>query len=163
MPEAVVSQVHRLARRAKAAKKLTFTNSDNEDLDILYVDLEPDEDDVELEQDGVQPTGTNGNDEEDDPQDDPHYEPNHNSDNDDSDDNNGDEGGHGRIYTKILAPAQQGREMQSPEIPHVSEEKESREDKRQRMSQTNGHNDSIPAIPRHPLQRRHLLPQCLPA
>ena len=32
MPEAVVSQVHRLARRAKAAKNLTFANSDNEDL-----------------------------------------------------------------------------------------------------------------------------------
>ena len=50
MLEAVVSQVHRLVRRAKATKKLTSTNSDNEDLDILYIDLNRDEDDVELEQ-----------------------------------------------------------------------------------------------------------------
>ena len=50
MLEAVVSQVHRLMRRAKAAKKLTSTNNDNEDLDILYIDLDRDEDDVELEQ-----------------------------------------------------------------------------------------------------------------
>ena len=34
MPEAVVAQVHRLARRAKATKQLTFTNIDNEDLDM---------------------------------------------------------------------------------------------------------------------------------
>ena len=56
MLEAVVSQVHCLARRAKAAKKLTFTNSDNEDLDVLYVDLERDKDDIELELGDVQPT-----------------------------------------------------------------------------------------------------------
>ena len=53
MPQAVVSQVHRLARSAKIAKKRTFTNSDNEDLNVLYVDLERDEDDVKLEHDDV--------------------------------------------------------------------------------------------------------------
>ncbi len=44
----VVPQVHRLARRANAKKKLTFTNVDGEDLDILYADLPRDEDDLEL-------------------------------------------------------------------------------------------------------------------
>ena len=92
MPEAVVSQIHRLARRAKAAKKLTFANSDNEDLDILYVDLERDKDNAKLEQDDVQPTGVDDDDEEDNPQDDPDYEPDYNSDNYDSyeNDNNKD-------------------------------------------------------------------------
>ena len=92
MPQAVVSQVHRLARRAKAPKKLTFANSDNEDLDILYVNIERDEDNVELEQGDVQPVGVDDDDEEDDPQDDPDCDPNNNSGDDDSDDNDGDEG-----------------------------------------------------------------------
>ena len=45
MPDAVADQVHRLARRAKASKTLTFTNVDNVPLDELYADLSPDEDD----------------------------------------------------------------------------------------------------------------------
>ena len=57
--------------RAKADKKLTFTNSDNVDLDILYVDLERDEDNVKLEQEDVRPAGVDDLDKEDDPQDDP--------------------------------------------------------------------------------------------
>merc|ERR1712086_156249 len=69
MPEAVVSQVPRLARRAKAAKNITFTNSANEDLYVLYVDLKHDEDDQE----------------------DPDYDPNNDSGDDDEDDD-GDEG-----------------------------------------------------------------------
>ena len=89
MPEAVVSQVHRLARRAKAAKNITFTNSDNVDLDVLYADLERDEDDVELEHDDVQPAGVD--DEDDDDQEDPDYDPNNDS-GDDADDDDGDEG-----------------------------------------------------------------------
>ena len=67
MPETVVSQVHHLAHRAKAARKLTFTNSDNEDLDVLYVDLERDEDDIELEHDDVQPAGVDDEDDDEDP------------------------------------------------------------------------------------------------
>merc|ERR1712085_105980 len=62
MPEAVVLQVHRLARRAKAAKNVTFANSDNVDLDVLYADLERKEDDVELEHDDVQPAGVDDED-----------------------------------------------------------------------------------------------------
>merc|ERR1712086_528409 len=89
MPEAVVSQVHRLARRAKAAKNITFTNSDNVDLDVLYADLERDEDDVELEHDDVQPAGVD--DEDDDDQEDLDYDPNNDS-GDDADDDDGDEG-----------------------------------------------------------------------
>ena len=92
MPEAVVSQVHRLARRAKAAKKLTFTNSDNEDLDVLCVNLDRDEDNAKLEQEAVQPAGVDDNDKEGDLQDDPDYGPNNDSDNDDSDDDDGNEG-----------------------------------------------------------------------
>ena len=34
----------------KLPKSLTFTNNDTEDLDVLYVDLERDEDNAELEQ-----------------------------------------------------------------------------------------------------------------
>ena len=91
MPEDVVSQVHCLAHRAKAAKKLTFTNSDNEDLDVLYVDLERDEDDIELEHDDVQPAGVDDDDDDDDPQEDPDYDLNDDS-GDDADDDDGDEG-----------------------------------------------------------------------
>merc|ERR1712086_273571 len=89
MPGAVVSQIHRLARRAKAAKKLTFTNNDNEDLDLLYADLERDEDDVELEHDDVQPAGVD--DEDDDDQEDPDYDPSNDS-GDNADDDDGDKG-----------------------------------------------------------------------
>ena len=92
MPETVVSQVHCLARRAKVTKKLTFTNSDNEDLDILYVNLERDEDDVDLEHNDVQPAGVNDDDKEDDPQDDPDYVSNNDSGDDDSHDGDGNEG-----------------------------------------------------------------------
>ena len=91
MPEAVVSQVHRFTCRAKDAKKLTFINSDNEDLDVLYVVFKRDEDDIELEQDDVQPARVDDNDGDDDPQDDPDYDPNTDS-GDAADDNDGDEG-----------------------------------------------------------------------
>ena len=39
MTKEVVDQVHRLTRRAKAKKNLTFTNGNNEDLDVLYAAL----------------------------------------------------------------------------------------------------------------------------
>ena len=39
MPKEVVDQVHRLARCAKAKKNLTFTNGNNEDLNVLYAAL----------------------------------------------------------------------------------------------------------------------------
>ena len=45
MPKEVVDQVHRLARHAKAKKNLTFTNVNNEDLDVLYAALSKDDDD----------------------------------------------------------------------------------------------------------------------
>ena len=38
-------------RRAKTNKQLTFTNTDNKDHDILYVNLARDKDDIELEHD----------------------------------------------------------------------------------------------------------------
>ena len=56
MPEEVVDQVHRHARRAKANKKnIRFTYGMNCDLDILYAELEDnnDEDDPILQADGL--------------------------------------------------------------------------------------------------------------
>lgn len=47
MPNEVIQQVHCLARRAKANKSnLRFTNLNNEDLDILYANIEQDDDDM---------------------------------------------------------------------------------------------------------------------
>jgi hypothetical protein len=48
MPETVVDQIHRLARRAKAKTNLTFTNLQNEDLDVLYSDIPGIDDEDEL-------------------------------------------------------------------------------------------------------------------
>ena len=84
----VVPQVHRLARRAKANKIITFTNLAGEDLDALYSELDRDEDDLALDAElaGV-------DDESDDEDEDPTYDPNDDSssdvesDNDESDDN----------------------------------------------------------------------------
>eukprot|EP00804_Cyclotella_cryptica_P027764 CCRYP_009202-RA/>CCRYP_009202-RA protein AED:0.72 eAED:0.12 QI:0/-1/0/1/-1/1/1/0/1137 len=42
MPDIVIDQVHRLARRAKANRTLAFTNIRNEDLDLLYQNLPDD-------------------------------------------------------------------------------------------------------------------------
>ena len=55
-----VSQLHRLARRAKATKTVTFTNNNGEDLDTLYDDLARDEDDLALDAEtpGVDATPT---------------------------------------------------------------------------------------------------------
>jgi hypothetical protein len=47
MPAEVIAQVHRLARRSKAKKTLTFTNTSDEDLDVLYTAIGQDEDDVD--------------------------------------------------------------------------------------------------------------------
>ena len=43
-----IDAVHRLARRANAKKKVTFTNAAGVDLDVLYADLDRDEDDLPL-------------------------------------------------------------------------------------------------------------------
>ena len=40
MPSEVVAQVHYLARQAKANKIITFTNTCDEDLDVLYTVIE---------------------------------------------------------------------------------------------------------------------------
>ena len=56
MPAEVVDQVHRHARRAKANKKnIRFTDGMNRDLDVLYAELEDndDEDDPILQADGL--------------------------------------------------------------------------------------------------------------
>ncbi|KAL7493808.1 hypothetical protein ACHAWT_003568, partial [Skeletonema menzelii] len=71
-----IDQMHRLARRAKAATKLTFTNRDNVDLDTLYADLDRDADDLPLAE--VELAGVDNNDGDD-------YEDN-NAESDDDDD-----------------------------------------------------------------------------
>jgi hypothetical protein len=84
MPADVINQVHRLARRAKIKKKLTFTNIDNIDLDELYADLPyDDEDDIEVVHDeNANPAGVDDDDDEDDED----YVPNEDDDDDDDDD-----------------------------------------------------------------------------
>lgn len=69
MPGEVVDQMHRLARRANST--LTFTNSNNEDLDVLYADLDRDVDDLPL---AAEITGVV--DDEDTDDEDSNYEPN---------------------------------------------------------------------------------------
>jgi hypothetical protein len=74
MPQTVIDQVQCLARRAKSKKMLTFTNTRNDDLDILYVDLLDDEPD----DDASVPTGVNENNADDadnDDENDSDYEP----------------------------------------------------------------------------------------
>ena len=45
----VVPHVHRLARRAKANKTLTFTNLASDNFDALYAGLDHDDDDLALD------------------------------------------------------------------------------------------------------------------
>ena len=58
MPPEVIDQFHRLARRAKAKKTLTFTNCNNKDLDTLYADIGNDDgDDDDDDNEPHQPDG----------------------------------------------------------------------------------------------------------
>jgi hypothetical protein len=75
MPDDVKDRVHALARRARASRRLTFTDSDGTDLDTLY----PDEDD----------TNNNADDDE---SDDSTYDPNNADDNSDDESNDSDDG-----------------------------------------------------------------------
>lgn len=92
IPEAVVSQVHLLTRRAKANKLLTFTNTVNEDPETLYVNFEPDEDNADLKKQDVQPAGVDNNDDDDNPQEDRDYDLGDDSDDGTSYDDNDDKG-----------------------------------------------------------------------
>ena len=56
----VVAQVHCLARQAKAKKTITFTNTRDEDLDVLYAAIEHEEDDVDLVQADYKLVGVDG-------------------------------------------------------------------------------------------------------
>ena len=105
MPNIVIDQVHRLARRAKANRALAFTNIRNEDLDVLYQHL-PDDDQDDDDQDhnlglpdhDQEPAGVGHGDNDDD--DDSTYNPNnhndvdeesHNDTNDDRSDSDNDD------------------------------------------------------------------------
>ena len=52
--------MHHLTRHAKVNKNLTFTNTLDEDLDVLYAVIEHDEDDVGLTQTNARLTGMDG-------------------------------------------------------------------------------------------------------
>ena len=84
MPKEVVDQVHRLARRAKAKKNLTFTNENNEDLNVLYASLSKDDDDESINDDNDSITGVDDTDEadNDDDEDNSNYDPTQDDDND---------------------------------------------------------------------------------
>ena len=60
MPSEVVAQVHHLARQATAKKNITFTNTHDGDLDVLYAAIEQDEDDVDLAQANNKLAGVGG-------------------------------------------------------------------------------------------------------
>ena len=62
MPSEVVAQVHRLSRQAKSKKNITFTNTRDEDLDVLYAAIEHNEDDVDLAQANDELAGVDGED-----------------------------------------------------------------------------------------------------
>ena len=101
----VVPQVHRLARRAKAKKKLTFTNMNGEDIDTLYSHLERDEDDLELDADiaGVDGADTQNesDDEDEDDDDDSDYNESDDDSNDDESNNNDDNSLDGNYYSAL--------------------------------------------------------------
>ena len=63
MPQEVIDQVHRLARRDKSKRSLTFTNRNNQDLNVLYADIDDDEheNDAEHAHNAV-PAGVDDND-----------------------------------------------------------------------------------------------------
>jgi hypothetical protein len=65
MPAEVIVQVHCLTRRAEAKNALTFTNINNEDLDVLYAARNQDEDDVDPGHDNDELAGVDGEDDED--------------------------------------------------------------------------------------------------
>merc|ERR1712086_724113 len=46
VPAEVITQLHHLVWQAKAKKTLNFTNTNDEDLDVLYATLDQDGDDV---------------------------------------------------------------------------------------------------------------------
>ena len=60
MPLQVVAQVHLLARRAKAKENITFTNTRDEYLYVLYATNKRDTDDVDLTQTNDKLTGMGG-------------------------------------------------------------------------------------------------------
>ena len=88
MPKEVMDQVHRLARRAKAKKNLTFTNGNNEDLNILYTALSKDDDDKSTNDDNDSLAGVDDAEEADnnDNEDNSNYDPTQDDDDDEDND-----------------------------------------------------------------------------
>jgi hypothetical protein len=84
MPDLVIDQVHRLARRAKANPTLTFTNTRNKDIDELYANIQGINDDDDPI---AGPAGVEGNTAEDsDDENDEDYVPTNDIDDEDSSD-----------------------------------------------------------------------------
>ena len=65
MPAEGIAQVHCFAPQAEAKRTLTFTNTNDEDLDVLYVALDQNEDDVDLNHDNDYLAGVDGENNED--------------------------------------------------------------------------------------------------
>ena len=144
MPQGVIDQVHRLARRAKASRQLTFTNTAGEDLDTLYADLDRDEDDLPL--DVVNAGVTNDDDDDDDDSDwngdnDSHSESTGNS----HDDNNND-GTDGNYYNILSGDEDEEDDNEDDSDGNVHEENEVDE-----PEETTGSNDDgeIPGVDNH--------------
>ena len=90
--EVVAQQVHRLVRRTNANKNATFTNTRDEDLDVLYAVIKHDEDDVNLAQANDKLTGVDGEDEDDTGNEDYDPEQSNTEDSEDKEDNDSDDG-----------------------------------------------------------------------
>ena len=142
MPETVIDQIHRLARRAKASKEITFTDINNIDFDDLYA--AEDDDDAEVNHNNDNSAGVDDDDSDDD---DANYNPDSDSDNyysaldddddddddeDDNDDDDDDAGADNDIETPGVVNEDDNEETpgvgnndESNEIPGVDDESES--------------------------------------
>jgi hypothetical protein len=121
MPAAVIDQVHRLARRAKANKNLSFTNLRNENLDELYAGI-PSIDDDDLDPADTAPdlAGVgNGHDSDSSDSEDEDYEPNGSEDDEDSDSDDDNDDTDENETTHDAEEAAQTTGVENEEIPGV--------------------------------------------
>lgn len=105
MPSEVVTQVHCLTRQAKAKKTITFTNTPDEDLGVLYAVIKHNGDDVDLVQANAKLAGVDGEDKDDASNED--YDPEQSDgkdseDKEDDDSNGNDDDGDDAPETKVL-------------------------------------------------------------
>ena len=135
MPQLVIDQVHRLARRAKSNKTLTFTNLRNEDLDELYADIPGIDDEPN--------TGPAGVVDDDDSTDDSNYYASlsDDSDEDGEEDDESEEGSDDDNSTS-------GSDEEENEIPGVDENND-HTDEIPGVDENNDHTEEIPGVDDH--------------